>query len=178
MPPTRRLFQSHLSRRPASAVPSSSSSSNSSINVRNNTDNNIIPPTDPNDNNPLAAEAVHMGISNFTTPSLLHPQSSSTSAAPIIDDGEIIARDKNGGFQLDIPVLPPIPLDEEDEEGEEEDEDEGAMEGIEEGVGRHSAGSGGSNAANGSVMGSELVGRDKESKSLGILSSLIFWNIR
>jgi hypothetical protein len=67
--------------------------------------------------------------------------------------GDIISRDKNGNFQLDIPVLPPLPPDEE--------ADEETMEGIEEG--RPSGGSG-SSGANASGVDSEIGGRDKESK--------------
>ncbi|KAK1149934.1 hypothetical protein N8T08_003490 [Aspergillus melleus] len=43
---------------------------------------------------------------------------SSLSSGPI-DNGEIVTRDKNGGYKLDIPVLPPIA----GREGEEEMED-------------------------------------------------------
>lgn len=73
-----------------------------------------------------------------------------TTATAQTDNGDIIARDKNGKFQLDIPVLPPIPLDEGDEEDDVENEDEGAMEGIEE-DGRPSG-------------GSEGMGKDKDSE--------------
>jgi hypothetical protein len=59
----------------------------------------------------------------------------------LINTGEIITRDKNGKVQLDIPTLPPVPLDEDDEQNDLEDEDEGAMEGIEEDGSRPGAGS-------------------------------------
>ncbi|KAL4877663.1 hypothetical protein BJY04DRAFT_221845 [Aspergillus karnatakaensis] len=60
------------------------------------------------------------------------------------DDGEIVVKDKNGTYNLDIPVLPPV-------EGEEGDE----MEGIE---------GGGSTTATGaeSTGQGEMSGQDKE----------------
>jgi hypothetical protein len=68
-----------------------------------------------------------------------------------MDDGEIVVKDKNGSFTLDIPVLPPIL-------GEDEDE----MEGIEtEGTG------GDSTAATGAELTGQggMSGRQKESMS-------------
>lgn len=91
------------------------------------------------------------------------PVTASTTIAQT-DNGDIIARDKNGTFQLDIPVLPPIPLDEGDQEHDVEDEDEGAMEGIEE-DGRPSG-------------GSDSVGKDKDSESIPCFSRIagLRWN--
>ncbi|OKL56758.1 hypothetical protein UA08_07906 [Talaromyces atroroseus] len=175
MPPTRRnLFQSHLSRRPASSASNSASS------------NNSIPPplpADPNNNNnnhslpetPSLAHHVHPSDIASSSLSTYRAAAGGTSTPPI-DDGEIIARDKNGKFQLDIPVLPPLPLDEddEDEEGEEDMNGNGgggAMEGIEDG--RPSAGSGGSGSNNaGGGMSSELVGRDKEKLEAGLVEMM------
>ncbi|KAE8548595.1 hypothetical protein EYB25_008976 [Talaromyces marneffei] len=120
MPPTRRnLFQSHLSRRPASNPPQPSTS-----------DSNNHPSTDNNDSNNDDDRDIQNPPhqSNLMTPET-RPINTIT---PQTDSGDIIARDKNGKFQLDIPVLPPVPLDEGDEEDDVEDEDEGAMEGIEE----------------------------------------------
>ncbi|KAL5047869.1 hypothetical protein BDW71DRAFT_36627 [Aspergillus fruticulosus] len=48
------------------------------------------------------------------------PESNSSNSVGPMNDGEIVVKDKNGSFTLDIPVLPPIV-------GEEDDE----MEGIE-----------------------------------------------
>lgn len=84
-----------------------------------------------------------------------------TAASAQTDNGDIIARDKNGKFQLDIPVLPPTPLDEGDEEDDVEDENEGAMEGIEE-DGRQGG-------------GSEVIGKDKDS---GFIPSFFFFSLK
>lgn len=81
-----------------------------------------------------------------------------TTATAQFGNSDIIARDKNGKFQLDIPVLPPISLNEGDEEDDVEDDDERAMEGIEE-DGRPSG-------------GSESMGKDKDSQFI-LSSSLL-----
>jgi hypothetical protein len=175
MPPTRRnLFQSHLSRRPASSTSTSGSSNSSSIPPQ-------ALPADPNNNHSLPEPpslAPNLYPSDIASSSTTTTVVAGGTTTPPIDDGEIIARDKNGKFQIDIPVLPPIPLDEEDEEDEEGEEDiddnggGGAMEGIEEG--RPSAGSGGSGSNNaGGSMSSELVGRDKESE---LTNSFSVWS--
>jgi hypothetical protein len=66
-----------------------------------------------------------------------------------VDDGEIVVKDKNGGYKLDIPVLPPIV----GEDGEE-------MEGME------SGGAGNSATANNEADSGQggMSGREKESK--------------
>ncbi|KUL82325.1 hypothetical protein ZTR_10506 [Talaromyces verruculosus] len=136
MPPTRRnLFQNHLSRRPASNPPQSSTS-----------DANDTPTDNNNNHDNHNRNQNHTHQSNLMTPES-RPITTTATTAPT-DNGDIIARDKNGKFQLDIPVLPPIPLDEGDEENDVENEDEGAMEGIEE-DGRPSG-------------GSEAIGKDKD----------------
>lgn len=78
---------------------------------------------------------------------------SGTSLSPSPDNGDIVPRDKNGCYKLDIPVLPPAVF----EEGDGGD----SMEGIE-----HSGG-----AEIPVEEGGELAGRDKESMLL--LSSFI-----
>lgn len=142
MPPTRRnLFQSHLSRRPASNPPHSSTSDSSSQ------------PSTTADND-------HYNNSTRNPTHQSDPITPQSTAVPNTTaqtgNGDIIARDKNGKFQLDIPVLPPIPLDKGDEEDDVENEDEGAMEGIE-GDGRPSG-------------GSEAIGKDKDSEFIPCFS--------
>lgn len=129
MPPTRRnLFQSHLSRRPASNPPQPSTSD------ANNHPSTTADNHNHHDNNNNIQNTNHQS-------GPITPQSTTIpTASAQTDNGDIIARDKNGKFQIDNPVLPPIPLDESDEEDDVEDEDEGAMEGIEE-DGRPSGGS-------------------------------------
>ncbi|KAH8689681.1 hypothetical protein BGW36DRAFT_74689 [Talaromyces proteolyticus] len=141
MPPTRRnLFQGHLNRRPPSATASASTST--SVSSNNSHQASALGPNNHIPDNPKVT------ISNTTSSSA----SSALIPAPSDTGSDIIARDKNGNFQLDIPVLPPVLLDEE--------ADEEAMEGIEEG--RPSGGSGSSVANGGSTVDSELVGRDKD----------------
>lgn len=70
-----------------------------------------------------------------------------------MDNGDIVVKDKNGGYRLDIPVLSPMMTGEEG--------DEVPMEGVEEG--RPSAGSGGTGV--GSVSDTDISGREKESMS-------------
>ncbi|KAL4914268.1 hypothetical protein BDW62DRAFT_213583 [Aspergillus aurantiobrunneus] len=69
-----------------------------------------------------------------------------TNAGPM-DDGEILVKDKNGSYKLDIPVLPPIV----GEDGEE-------MGGIEGGHGGSSTAATGANSTGQGEMG----GREKE----------------
>ncbi|KAL2815883.1 hypothetical protein BJX63DRAFT_151405 [Aspergillus granulosus] len=75
------------------------------------------------------------------------PEPNSSLSSGPVDDGEIVVKDKNGGYKLDIPILPPIV-------GEDGDE----MEGIEAG------GTGNSTAATGvdSTGPGEMSGREKE----------------
>ncbi|KAL2862993.1 uncharacterized protein BJX67DRAFT_272707 [Aspergillus lucknowensis] len=86
------------------------------------------------------------------------PESNASSSVGSADDGEIVIKDKNGGYKLDIPVLPPII-------GEEGDE----MEGIEGG------GAGGSStAATGadSTGQGEMSGREKEKIEAGLVEMM------
>ncbi|KAJ9272184.1 hypothetical protein DTO212C5_1689 [Paecilomyces variotii] len=75
--------------------------------------------------------------------------SSSLGAGPV-DNGDIVVKDKNGGYRLDIPVLSPTMTG--------EDGDEVPMEGVEEG--RPSGGSGGTGVS--SVGDADISGREKE----------------
>ncbi|PYH98904.1 hypothetical protein BO71DRAFT_13913 [Aspergillus ellipticus CBS 707.79] len=77
----RNLFHHHLSRRSGSAGPASSSVQGSAGNGTGQS-SDILQPTSSD-------------------------SSSSLSSGPI-DNGEIVVRDKNGGYKLDIPVLPPL----------------------------------------------------------------------
>ncbi|QKX60097.1 uncharacterized protein TRUGW13939_07239 [Talaromyces rugulosus] len=143
MPPTRRnLFQSHLTRRPTPGAASTSTSVSHSSN--NNSTASTSVPNDALSDGASQSAAIQSTASSRETSVLM---STSTDN----NGGDIIARDKNGNFQLDIPVLPPLPPDEE--------ADEETMEGIEEG--RPSGGSG-SSGANASGVDSEIGGRDKE----------------
>ncbi|EED12513.1 conserved hypothetical protein [Talaromyces stipitatus ATCC 10500] len=130
MPPTRRnLFPSHLSRRPAFNPAQDSTSDADNTSSNNDTKHHNAQDTD---SGPMT------------------PETTNTTTALLLNNGDIIARDKNGKFQLDIPILPPIPLDEEDGEDDAEDEESGAMEGIEGDGTRPSGGS------------SEVIGKDKD----------------
>ncbi|KAH8431243.1 uncharacterized protein LDX57_008905 [Aspergillus melleus] len=92
----RNIFHHHLSRRPVSTAPSNAS----------------VPPTGS------AANHGGSGLSSHMISAAASESTSSLSSGPI-DNGEIVTRDKNGGYKLDIPVLPPIA----GREGEEEMED-------------------------------------------------------
>ncbi|KAL2007211.1 hypothetical protein VTN00DRAFT_8649 [Thermoascus crustaceus] len=119
----RNLFQHHLSRRPASAASSSAST--------------------------VALNGAY-GVSSHgptSTSTSAAASSSSLSTGPL-DNGEIVVKDKNGGYKLDIPILPPVVVG--------DDGDEGTMEGVEDG--RPSAGSG----ATGVSDDTEISGREKE----------------
>lgn len=73
---------------------------------------------------------------------------SSLSSGPV-DNGEIVTRDKNGGYKLDIPVLPPVA----GQDGEDE------MEGVEGGGVSAGAGAGGTDPVGQAGMSE----REKES---------------
>lgn len=77
-----------------------------------------------------------------------------------MDNGDIVVKDKNGGYRLDIPVLSPTMTG--------EDGDEVPMEGVEEG--RPSGGSGGTGVS--SVGDADISGREKESMSHMVCASL------
>lgn len=80
----------------------------------------------------------------------------------MVDGGEIVVKDKNGDYKLDIPVLPPATG--------EEDGDE--MEGIEGGATRGSGTTGADSTAQ-----TEISGREKESKFTSIIRTLLADNI-
>ncbi|KKK22456.1 hypothetical protein P175DRAFT_0534457 [Aspergillus ochraceoroseus IBT 24754] len=111
----RNLFHHHLSRRPVSAAPPNAPTSGPGMS----------------------------GLSSQILQSTAPDSSSSLSSGPV-DNGEIVVKDKNGGYKLDIPVLPPLV----GEDGEE-------MEGIE--------GGGGTNSTAATEAGQgEINGREKE----------------
>ena len=74
------------------------------------------------------------------------------STAPL-DNGDIVARDKNGGYKVDVPMLPPGMIG--------DDADEGGMEGIEDG-----GQSGGAAGSGGVADEGEMSDREKESMYL------------
>ncbi|KAL2216914.1 hypothetical protein M432DRAFT_633376 [Thermoascus aurantiacus ATCC 26904] len=118
----RNLFHHHLSRRPPSA-----SSSSTSV---------------------MAGASSAYGLSSQRPTSTSTAASSSSLSSGPVDNGEIVVRDKNGGYKLDIPILPPV-LAGDDGDGD-------AMEGVEDG--RPSTGSG----ATGGSEDTEISGREKE----------------
>ncbi|KAF3483615.1 uncharacterized protein GIQ15_02939 [Arthroderma uncinatum] len=133
LPSVRRtLFNSgstHTSRRPASTTSSSTA-----------TDNHSSMPTDTatssnGSSNALGGNRPSKSISKLGT----------SLSASSLDSGDIVARDKNGCYKVDIPILPPGVFGEEGEGGD-------SMEGIE-----HSGG-----AEMPIEEGGELAGRDKE----------------
>ncbi|GIJ89893.1 hypothetical protein Asppvi_008839 [Aspergillus pseudoviridinutans] len=116
----RNLFHHNLSRRPVSTTPGSMQSGRS---------NGISGPA----SHTLQSSSESMG------PSL-------TSGA--LDNGDIVVRDKNGGYKLDIPVLPPAIT------GENGD----GMDGLDEG----GTGGGAGATAVDSASQTEISGREKE----------------
>lgn len=78
--------------------------------------------------------------------------SASPTASSPLDSREIVPRDQNGNYKLDIPALPPVML--------EDESDESPMDGMEDG--QPGSGSGNTGMAN-SGMDGELGSRDKES---------------
>jgi len=74
------------------------------------------------------------------------------SNAPL-DNGDIVVRDKNGAYKVDVPMLPPRLIG--------DDADEGGMEGIE-GGGQ----SGGAAGSGGVADEGEMSSREKESRFL------------
>ncbi|KAL1866409.1 hypothetical protein Plec18167_009077 [Paecilomyces lecythidis] len=119
----RNLFHHHLSRRPASTAS-----------------------TPPIDEGHEIAGRSHVART-ASTAELAGPSSLGSGS---VDNGDIVVKDKNGGYRLDIPVLSPMMTSEEG--------DEVPMEGVEEG--RPSAGSGGTGV--GSVSDTDISGREKE----------------
>ncbi|KAF9892177.1 hypothetical protein FE257_002583 [Aspergillus nanangensis] len=88
----RNLFHHHLSRRPVSAAPTD-------------------PPVQSNVTSGIHSMSTHIlpSTQSVSTPSL------STGA---VDSGEIVSRDKNGAYKLDIPVLPSLAAEEDGDETE------------------------------------------------------------
>ncbi|GFF58085.1 hypothetical protein IFM46972_10995 [Aspergillus udagawae] len=129
----RNLFHHNLSRRPVSATPGSMQSGRS---------NGTSGPA----SHTLQSSAESMG------PSL----SSGT-----LDNGDIVVRDKNGGYKLDIPVLPPAIT------GEIGD----GMDGLDEGG---TSGGAGATAVD-SASQTEISGREKE-KIEASLAELMYRN--
>lgn len=115
----RNLFNNHLSKRAVSTVPPMQGSS-SNTNVQSS----------------------RSGSSSETNSTSLNLTTGST------DNGEIVVKDKNGGYRLDIPVLAPVIG------GEDGDEIEGFDE---------SQNGGGSGATVVSTGETEIGGREKES---------------
>lgn len=116
----RNLFNSHLSKRAVSTVPPMQGSSSNTSNVQSS----------------------RSGSSSETNSSSLNITTGST------DNGEIVVKDKNGGYKLDIPVLAPVIG------GEDGDEIEGFDE---------TQNGGGSGATVVSTGETEIGGREKES---------------
>ncbi|KAL5360324.1 hypothetical protein BJX96DRAFT_69920 [Aspergillus floccosus] len=117
----RNLFHHHLSRRPVSTAP-------------------------PNPSLPSGTAGGVSGLSSHIIAPATNESTSSLSSGSG-DTGEIVVRDKNGGYKLDVPVLPPVV-------GEDDDE----MEGVE------GSGATGGSAATGadSTAQTEISGREKE----------------
>ena len=116
----RNLFNNHLSKRAVSTVPPMQGSSSNTSNVQSS----------------------RSGSSSETNSTSLDLTTGST------DNGEIVVKDKNGGYKLDIPVLAPVIG------GEDGDEIEGFDE---------SQNGGGSGATVVSTGETEIGGREKES---------------
>ncbi|KAL2855521.1 hypothetical protein BJY01DRAFT_3583 [Aspergillus pseudoustus] len=96
------------------------------------------------------------GLSSQVLQSNALEPSSSLSNGPL-DDGEIVVKDKNGGYKLDIPVLPPIV-------GEDGDE----MEGIEGGAAGNSTTATGANTTG----QGEMSGREKDKIEASLLEMM------
>lgn len=126
----RNLFNSNLSKRAVPSVPPMQGASNNTFNLQSSS-------------HPSSSET-NPSSSNNTRPA---------------DSDEIVVKDKNGSYKLDIPVLPVIV----GEDGEE-------IEGFDEG---HNGGRPGS-AVN-STGETELGGREKESMLLDGSTSLLFY---
>ena len=116
----RNLFNNHLSKRAMSTVPPMQGSGSNTSNVQSS----------------------RSGSSSETNSSSLNMTTGST------DNEEIVVKDKNGGYKLDIPVLAPVVG------GEDGDEIEGFDE---------SQNGGGSGATVVSTGETEIGGREKES---------------
>ncbi|GLI81456.1 hypothetical protein PoHVEF18_009837 [Penicillium ochrochloron] len=147
----RNLFQQTLSRRPASTGPPNST-------LAPGPGSGISIPPGAGQNNPTTNNSANTNGTNalLTRPAQhrLKPTSTSASAElsrplKISENREIVVRDKNGGYKLDVPALPPALIGEDGEElGELDAEDGGES----------------------SMLDVELSGRDKESRYFQCLS--------
>ncbi|RAK96448.1 uncharacterized protein BO80DRAFT_468585 [Aspergillus ibericus CBS 121593] len=120
----RNLFHHHLSRRAGSTGPAGSSAPSSTSNGASS----------------LSTQILQSAPSDHST---------AVSSGPI-DNGEIVVKDKNGSYKLDIPVLPPLI----GEDGEE-------MEGIEDG-----------GAGGGTSNGQAMSGREKEKMEANLVEMM------
>lgn len=124
----RNLFHHNLSRRPASGPPANS-----------------------------ATQGGSNGVSSLSSRILRSASSSEAAASSLtagpIDNGEIVVKEKNGSYKLDVPSLPPVLGSEDGDE----------MEGVEEG----GPGGGSGSAAVDSAGDAEISGREKESMFIG-----------
>ncbi|KAL4782297.1 hypothetical protein BJX76DRAFT_349503 [Aspergillus varians] len=111
---------------------------------------------------PVSTSAPSNGTSGLSSHVLQSsaPESNSSISAGPMDDGEIVVKDKNGSYKLEIPVLPPIV-------GADADGDE--MEGIERGgpVGSSTGATGASSTGQG-----EMSGQEKEKIEAGLVEMM------
>lgn len=127
----RNLFHQTLSRRPATTGPAngSSTSANPGANANMNTNTHMPPPPSNTTHSTRPSHRAKLAPADPPRPTKLP------------ENREIVVRDKNGCYKLDIPVLPPALIGENGEEL-------GDLEGEESGE---------------STLDAELSGRDKES---------------
>ncbi|EAW08618.1 uncharacterized protein ACLA_095510 [Aspergillus clavatus NRRL 1] len=130
----RNLFHHNLSRRPVSTVP----------------------PTGSLQSNGTSGVS---GLSSHLLRSSTESTTSSLASGPV-DNGDIVVRDKNGGYKLDMPILPPL-VGGEDGDG---------MDGVDEG-----GNSGGTVATVDSTGQMVITGREKE-KIEASLAELMYRN--
>ncbi|KAL4944719.1 hypothetical protein BDV06DRAFT_220011 [Aspergillus oleicola] len=104
---------------------------------------------------PVSTAAPSNGTSGFSSQVLQSstPESNSSVLSGPADDGEIVVKDKNGSYKLDIPVLPPMV----NEDGDE-------MEGIEGGAASSTAATGADSTGQG-----EMSGREKDKIEAGLV---------
>ncbi|KAE8146417.1 hypothetical protein BDV25DRAFT_51433 [Aspergillus avenaceus] len=117
----RNLFHHHLSKRSVPTIPQNAPAHNGTNGSSN--------------------------LSSHHTSSTSSESASSVGSGPL-DGGEIVVKDKNGGYKLDIPVLPPVV-------GE---EDGDAIEDMEDGRGTRGSGATGAD----SNAQTEISGREKQ----------------
>ena len=90
----RNLFSSNLSKRSGPTLPPIQGSSHGTSNGNSNNASNLQSPT----HTTSSADTIPLNNSNVMT----------GSTAGTSDTGEIVVKDKNGAYKLDIPVLPPV----------------------------------------------------------------------